>query len=78
MTCNSDFDDEKEALLRQADECVEPWWDPNAKKMDTKPETQETTDPAEIAEAEALKRGLLKREDDGTTCMACSDNSEKK
>lgn len=74
MKCQSDFDTEEQAQLRQADECVEEWWDPEAKSAAI-PAAETTGDSsgAEIAEAEALRRGLLRVDEEGGVCFSCPE-----
>jgi hypothetical protein len=76
MKCESDFDNEDQTLLRQADECVEPWWE-----GDKPAEQQKTaeTPPAgqELVEEEALRRGLLKKDEEGNLCLACDEKKSE-
>jgi hypothetical protein len=76
MKCQSDYDKEAEAQLRQADECVEEFWDPNAPKP--APEAKPEDVGISAAEEEALKRGLVKVDEKGETCVACAPESAPK
>jgi hypothetical protein len=80
MKCQSDFDNETEKTLRQADECVEPWWEgKDAAKPDEGPPVAEKADvSAAVAEEEAVRRGLLRVTDEGETCLSCQEESAKK
>ncbi len=79
MKCQSDFDDETEKTLRQADECVEPWWDgpDGSKPAQAQTKSPESPSPAEAVEDEALRRGLLRVDSDGETCLACAEEPSK-
>jgi hypothetical protein len=59
MKCQSDYDPETEEVLRQADECVEEWWDGEPQKA-AKPGKKEgeEEDPTLIVKREVRKRGL--------------------
>jgi len=60
MKCQSDYDTEKDALLRQADECVEEWWEGEPPKADEPAKmTPEVDEPAQIVKNEVRKRGLV-------------------
>jgi hypothetical protein len=62
MRCQSDYDDETDVLLSQADQCVEEWW-PEEKLQRTEPSSQpseeEGENPALIVKGEVRKRGLI-------------------
>lgn len=60
MKCQSDYDSEREALLRQADECLEDWWDgePESSGEPSNMAGEEDV-PFLIVTREARKRGLL-------------------
>jgi hypothetical protein len=76
MKCQSDYDKEAEAQMRQADECVEEFWDPNAPKA--KPPVDAKPDGITAAEEEALKRGLVQVDEKGETCVACEPEAAAK
>jgi len=60
MKCQSDYDAETETLLRQADDCVDEWWE--GKPQDSeKPRRMagEEDDPTLIVKKEVRKRGLI-------------------
>lgn len=79
MKCQSDFDDDTEKTLRQADECVEPWWDgpDGSKPAEAKAKSPDTPSSAENVEDEALRRGLLRVDGEGETCLSCADEPSK-
>ncbi len=79
MKCQSDFDDDTEKTLRQADECVEPWWDgpDGSKPAEAKTKSADTPSTSEKVQEEALRRGLLKVAEDGTTCLSCAEEPSK-
>jgi hypothetical protein len=60
MKCQSDYDSEREALFRQADECLEDWWDgePESSEEPSKMAGEED-ESVLIVKQEARKRGLL-------------------
>lgn len=74
MKCQSDYDNEDQAQLRQADECVDEWWDPEAKRADKPPtEGSEEVSAAAVAEAEGIRRGLLRVDEQGGVCLSCPE-----
>jgi hypothetical protein len=77
MKCQSDFDNKDEAMLRQADECTEAWWEPEDRAAEEGPTEPENTD-AQLgtAENEAIRRGLLKQEESGDLCVSCPEGDE--
>lgn len=79
MKCQSDFDDDTEKTLRQADECVEPWWDgpDGSKPPETVSNTAAPPSPSESAEEEAVRRGLLRVDSEGETCLSCPEEPSK-
>lgn len=77
MKCQSDYDSEDQVILRQVDECVEPWWDGENKGTDSRPpEVEETDQPVKTAETEAIRRGLLKQDESGDLCVSCPEHTE--
>ncbi|MFH0958943.1 MAG: hypothetical protein V1897_09605 [Pseudomonadota bacterium] len=77
MKCQSDYDNEEQALVRQADECVQPWWDGEAQSAaDQSPKVKAPEQEVNTAESEALKRGLLKQEQSGELCLSCPEGDE--
>jgi hypothetical protein len=78
MKCQSDYDREKQAELRQADECVEEWWEPGAQqaKPSAQTESEAAAAPATVAQ-EALRRGLLKEDEKGDTCLSCPGETSR-
>ncbi|MGB9616402.1 MAG: hypothetical protein ACP5M0_13915 [Desulfomonilaceae bacterium] len=79
MKCQSDFDDETEKTLRQADECVEPWWDgpDGSKPPEAKAKSADAVSPSESVEEEAVRRGLLRVDSEGETCLSCEEKPSK-
>ncbi len=77
MKCQSDYDSKDEAMLRQADECMEAWWEPDGRTAEETPTEVETTD-AQLgtAETEALRRGLLKQDESGDLCVSCPEEDD--
>lgn len=77
MKCQSDYDNKDEAMMRQADECMEPWWDPDGSAAEESATKGETTD-AQVgtAETEAIRRGLLKQDERGDLCVSCPEGDE--
>lgn len=77
MKCQSDYDDENQVALRQADECVEPWWEPASHAADeSATEFENKDDLLGTAEKEALRRGLLKQDETGDLCVSCPERDE--
>jgi hypothetical protein len=77
MKCQSDYDDENQVALRQADECVEPWWEPESRAADEgATEFENKDDLLGTVEKEALRRGLLKHDKTGDLCVSCSEGDE--
>jgi hypothetical protein len=67
MKCQSDYGTETDALLRQADECTEEWWEDEPRKGE-EPLMRglEEADSAQIVEREIRRRGLVEAsEEDG-------------
>jgi hypothetical protein len=78
MTCQSDYDTKEQAPLRQADECVEEWWDPDSRQIEHGPsEENARSDAIDTAKREALKRGLVKVDAHGEPCMSCPEDPLK-
>ncbi len=77
MKCQSDYDSKDEAILRQADECMEAWWEPDGSEAEGAPTEEETAD-AQLgtAETEAIRRGLLKQDESGDLCVSCPEGDE--
>jgi hypothetical protein len=66
MICQSNFDNEEQARFRQADDCIENWWEPQ--RHEAAPSSQEEPGPSisqKIVGREARRRGLVRREDEG-------------
>jgi uncharacterized Zn ribbon protein len=60
MKCQTDYDTERDALLRQADECMEEWWEEEPKKSEEPARMAREGDvSALIVKTEVRKRGLL-------------------
>jgi hypothetical protein len=60
MKCQSDYDAENDALLRQADECVEDWWEGEPQKPDEPSKMAGEEDESTlIVKREVRRRGLL-------------------
>jgi hypothetical protein len=60
MKCQSDYDVETDTLLRQADHCMEEWWEGEPpKSVEPSGMTREENKPTLIAIRELRKRGLL-------------------
>lgn len=77
MKCQSDYDSKEQAMLRQADECVDAWWEPDGRTAEKPPTEVENTDAQlETAETEAIRRGLLKRDESGDLCVSCPEGDE--
>jgi hypothetical protein len=78
MKCQSDYDKEAESLLRQADECVEQWWEGEGESPEgvrTRP--LEEVDLDSVAVKEALRRGLLRIDEEAGICMSCPKEHSK-
>ncbi|AFM25321.1 hypothetical protein [Desulfomonile tiedjei] len=75
MKCQSDYGPPEDVLM-QSDECIEPWWESEAEPPQSMvPEAPKS--PAEtIIEHEALRRGLVKVDENGEPCMSCPDQEE--
>jgi hypothetical protein len=72
MKCQSDYDSEEQVLVRQADECVEAWWEPgNPSSTDRTPKAEHAEPDVGAAEKEALRRGLLKLNESEGLCLSC-------
>jgi hypothetical protein len=65
MRCQSDYDAETNALLRQTDVCVEEWWEGEPRKLEEHLKTGGDEDPASIVKREVSRRGLAEV-DEGT------------
>jgi len=77
MKCQSDYDNEKQELLRQSDECVPEWWETeNTSSSNTHPRVEEVSETNGTAELEAIRRGLLKKDGSGGVCVSCSEGDE--
>ena len=65
MKCQSDYDAETDALLRQADECVAEWWEgePTESEEPSK-KAREGDESTQIVKSEVRKRGLLEVEEE--------------
>lgn len=61
MKCQSDYDKEEQALVRQADDCVQEWWEGESPSVDARPSEAKEGETGGIVEAEAIKRGLVKQ-----------------
>ncbi|MFC1833501.1 hypothetical protein ACFL2Q_02035 [Thermodesulfobacteriota bacterium] len=77
MKCQSDYDNKDEAMLRQTDECMDPWWEPDGRAAEEPPTEEETPD-AQLgtAETESIRRGLLKQDESGDLCVSCPEGDE--
>lgn len=77
MKCQSDYDNEEQAILRQGDECVQEWWDPESAQSEQKQtKKDDVLSTAETAEAEAIRRGLLKKDESGDLCISCPETEK--
>jgi hypothetical protein len=77
MKCQSDYDNKDEAMLRQADECMDPWWEPDGHAAEEAPtEQQNTEEQLGAAETEAIRRGLLKQDESGDLCVSCPEGDD--
>lgn len=64
MKCQSDYDTKTTSLLRQADECVEEWWEgepPTSEEPSRLAREEEA--PTLIVKREVRKRGLLEADE---------------
>jgi hypothetical protein len=60
MKCQSDYDAETDALLRQADDCMDEWWEGEPPKSEEPPRmAREEDESTVIVKREVRKRGLL-------------------
>lgn len=60
MKCQSDYNGETDTLLRQADDCMEEWWEGEAPKSEEPSKmAREEEESTLIAKREVRKRGLL-------------------
>ncbi|MEW6138648.1 MAG: hypothetical protein AB1733_10480 [Thermodesulfobacteriota bacterium] len=73
MKCQSDFEPKEQEILRQADECVEEWWEPGAEGKVPPQQKAEDAETSDIATREALRRGLVKEDQTGDLCLACPE-----
>ncbi|MBI5249819.1 MAG: hypothetical protein HY912_10005 [Desulfomonile tiedjei] len=66
MKCQSDYGTETDALVRQADECTEQWWEDELRKGE-EPLTKglEDEESALIVKREMRKRGLAEVSEEG-------------
>jgi len=65
MKCRSDYDAETDTLLRQADDCMEEWWEGEPPKSEEPSKmAREEEDFTLIAKRELRKRGLLEVDED--------------
>lgn len=77
MKCQSDYDSEEQALVRQADECVQEWWEAESPSTNDRPPDEEEAEPAlGTVGTEAIRRGLLKQVDPGGLCISCPEGDE--
>jgi hypothetical protein len=78
MKCASDYDSKNGAILRQADECVEEWWEPqNQDPADDIGKRDEAAPTIVTAEAEALRRGLIRQGESGELCLSCPEEQKQ-
>jgi hypothetical protein len=60
MKCQSDYDAETDALLRQADDCMKEWWEGEPPKSEEPSRmAREEDESTLIVKKEVRKRGLL-------------------
>jgi len=81
MKCQSDFDKETEKALRQADECVDPWWEgekPAGQSTEQPPVAAKADESPSMAKEEAVRRGLLHVTAEGETCLFCQEEESPK
>jgi hypothetical protein len=80
MKCQSDYGTETEALVRQADECTEEWWEDELRKGgEPLIKGSEDDESALIVKREMRKRGLDVVSEEGGLCAPCLEaNSEGK
>ncbi len=77
MKCQSDYDSKNQAMLRQADECVDAWWEPDGRNAEVPPAEKANIDAQRgTAETEAIRRGLLKWDESGDLCASCPEGDE--
>jgi hypothetical protein len=77
MKCASDYDSKDEVILRQSDECVEEWWEPqNHNPEDDIDKREEAKSTVVTAETEALRRGLIRHDESGELCLSCPEEQE--
>ena len=77
MKCASDYDNQAEAIFRQADECVEEWWEPKERNPEKAIDQGDEVAPTEvIAESEALRRGLVRQDESGDLCLSCPEEQK--
>jgi hypothetical protein len=75
MKCQSDYDTKDQAVLRQADECIEAWWEPGGRDQTVADESEGSASTSvDPAKREALRRGLVRETTDGDTCLACAED----
>lgn len=78
MKCQSDFDNEKQEILRQVDECVTNWWETDKAETSNQPPAQAVVAESSVtAEVEAKRRGLLREEESGELCLSCKEGDAK-
>jgi hypothetical protein len=64
IVCQSDYDKEDQFSTRQADECLENWWEPEVEKAELSPKKDVGVSISHpIVDREARRRGLLRGEE---------------
>jgi ribosomal protein S3AE len=77
MRCASDYDNDEQAMFRQADECVEEWWESEGRNPDRVIERAVEVPQGDVtAETEARRRGLLSEDESGNLCLSCPEKME--
>jgi hypothetical protein len=77
MKCQSDFDNTERELFRQSDDCFPEWWETeNPASSSPPPRVKAASETDGTAENEAVRRGLLKKDEKGRMCVSCSEGAE--
>lgn len=79
MKCASDYDNPDQKMMRQADDCTRAWWEGEGPDdAGTTAEQPDEESGLNVADWEAARRGLIKVDADGETCLACADEPMEK
>lgn len=77
MKCQSDYDNKKQELFRQSDDCIPEWWETeNGSSSNLPPRVEDVSETDGAAEIEATRRGLLKKDEQGGLCLSCLESDE--